>query len=277
MPPKLSDYVNATEDFVAFEEEFDGLLIPIASNSFEGAGVHDEELAVSRPATPLDLQSIAPPSNWDDFSRVVGKIWEEIDLKDVVLKQVMTNWIQMLSVAENPSVFTEAVGKGYSDYIASQVEGYVDFMKSAISALIDLQQCQFDLIQSSQEDILNILFSEDGKTSLEQAKTRLIQHASTDEKCKLLISIVDAMISLHEAWLWLRKIPLTEIWEEIGHFATVMAELFRRAEIQQTILSLSTDASKLGQLYGTLMGFIIWEVNEAPRSKLRGITELKHS
>jgi len=262
MPSKLSDYVSATEAFVVFEEEFDGVLIPIASNAFEGAGVHDEELAVSRPATPLDLQSIAPPSSWDDFSHVVEEVWKEISLKDVVLKQVSINWIQMLSIAGNPAAFAEGVGKAYSKYIEVQFDSYIDLMKSALPTLLDLQQCQFDLLKLSQEELLKPIFSEDGKASLEQAKAKLVQHVVTDEKCKVLIGIVDAMISLHEAWLWIKETPTSEIWDEIGHVATILAELLRKVDIQNTIIAVSSDPQKLGTIYGTVIGIIVWEVIE---------------
>lgn len=262
MPPKLSDYVSATEAFVVFEEEFEGSLIPIASNSFEGAGVHDEELAVSRPATPLDLQSIAPPSSWDDFGRVVDEIWAEVKLKEVVLTQVLVNWTQMQSITGNPVVFAEAVAHAYSNYIEYQIDEYLELARSVIAILIDLQQCQFDLLTMAQEELLKILFDKDGKASLEQAKVRLLQHVASDEKCKVLIEVVDAMISLHEAWIWIKNTSLSEIWEEIGHVATILAELLRRIEIQQTILSFSSDPSKLGTMYGTLIGIIIWEVIE---------------
>lgn len=46
-PLRLTDYVNAAEAFVEFEEEF------------EEAEVHDEELAVSRPHSPAGLSVLS--------------------------------------------------------------------------------------------------------------------------------------------------------------------------------------------------------------------------
>lgn len=39
---------------MVFDEEFEGTFVPIASNCFEGAGVHDEKLAISGPASLVD-------------------------------------------------------------------------------------------------------------------------------------------------------------------------------------------------------------------------------
>jgi hypothetical protein len=262
MAPKLSDYVSATEAFVAFEEEFDGVLIPIASSSFEGAGVHDEEFAVSRPATPFDLQSIAPPSNWETFVRGVGELWTEIDLKDVILKSAVAHRLQILSLIGNPGAFAEGAGKAYSNYIEFQFDGYIDLMKELISTLEDLEQCKINVLQLSQAELVKLIKSKDGKASLEQAKADLLRHILTDEKCKVLVGVIDAMISLYEGLLWIIETPLDEIWEEIGHGATIMAELLRRVEIQERIISLSSNAYELGKVYGTIVGVIVWEIIE---------------
>ena len=76
------------------------------------------------------------------------------------------------------------------------------------------------------------------------------------------MGIIDAMISLYEGLLWIIETPLDEIWEEIGHGATIMAELLRRVEIQERIISLSSNAYELGKVYGTIVGVIVWEIIE---------------
>ena len=264
--PKLSDYVSVTDAFAVFEEDFEGTIWPIASNSLEGAGVHDEQQAMSRIATPLDFPSVDPPSSWDDFGRVLGEIWAGIELKDVILIGLEFEKLKA-AIGADPGLFAEAAAMAYSNYIKDQFEGYIELMTTLTQAipklLDDAAECAAEILFPSGAEQITLLLSDDGREKLERAKVILIQHVVANPKCEVLLGVVNALISLHEAWLWFKQTPKSEIWDEVGHVAVIIAEILRKPQVQERIRSLLTDPVKLGKILGTLVGIIIWEVIES--------------
>ena len=266
---KLSDYVSVADAFVVFEEEFQGGFVPIASNSLTGAGFYDEEASISRLATPLDmerLQSIQPPSSWEDLPRVLNEIWMEISLQDVAVI-LGSGGIEVVTITGNLGAFAEEAGMAYSKYINVQFEGYIELVSAAIPVLIKAERCKVEVLNYSLERLVNFLFNSENKQSLEMMKNDLLNHIAQNPDCEPLLKVIDALTELIEAIDWLRNQSLSELWEEIGCLALIAAEILRNTEVVEKILEVRSDPIKLGKLYGTLIGIIVWEIIEVVVSR----------
>lgn len=262
--PRLTDYVSVADAFVAFEEDLDGTFVPLASNSLVGSGIYDEEEAICRLAGPLDMepfQSIQPPSSWEDLSRVLNEILENIKAQEVTLPDFPgPEW---KTIVENPGAWAEAAGMAYSNYIDAQFEGYIDLVSTAIPTLIKANLCQVNVLQYSLEAMIDFLFDADGQYTIETAKNKLSNRIAQNPNCEVLLGVLDALMALNDAILWLKNQSLSGLWEEIGHVALIAAEILRDVEIRKKIQEIQGDPVKLGKVHGTLIGVIIWEVIEA--------------
>lgn len=271
---------------------YNGVIVPANDRDFDGAGVEDPQAGMSRMATPLDLQSfesIVPPTSWQQLGTIiVDDLLPRITAEDIlkltaslvvpgqsVFDPVYARAAQ--TIVNNPGVFGTSAGMAYSDYIKESAVGIVDLVKQVVSFAIDQQMFSASLATLSlslpakalaatifdpQAPLAQAVFAADAEALLAEIAVEIAALPGSDPNIAMAAAIVEALSALRAAFLELIDKSPAELFDLVGEFPLLIAEMLRDRVLQTRIESVVGDAAKLGDVVGTLIGIIMWEIIE---------------
>ena len=271
---------------------FNGVIVPANDRDFDGAGIEDQQAGMSRMATPLDLQSFAgitPPSSWQQLGTIlVDDLLPRITAEDVL--KLATSLVMpgqsvfdpvyaraAKTIGKNPGVFGTSAGMAYSDYIKDSAVGIVDLVKQVVTFAIDQQMFAASLatlslslpakaltatIFDGQAPLAQAVFAADGETLLAEIAVEIAALPGSGPNIAMAAAIVDALRALRAAFLELIDMSPPELFDLVGELPLLIAEMLRDRVLQTRIESVVGDAAKLGDVVGTLIGIVVWEIIE---------------
>jgi hypothetical protein len=298
------EILDAADAIAVFDFGAEGMFVPVASGTLQGAGFYDADKAVSRMATPLDfatLQSVPPPTGWNQFHTVVDDITARL-LAQGALDEVLA-WAESVGIVgtnasgrreitfglhlmiSNPGDFATGAGSAYSQFIEDQAQSYLDLVVKGMPWMLNAYVCAVGLRLDESTLaalVLDHLRGQPG-SQLDAAITMIENQIAAQpvpppvvagvqvgcsgllEALVLLRGAVDAFMA---ARVWLSQ-DFSEIYEDFGYIALFLAETLRSREFARAIADAAgagqpaaVQAEKIGSLYGTLIGVVIWEIIE---------------
>ncbi len=254
---------QSADALASFSEPVQGAILPIASGTFAGAGAYDLDQMMSRFATPIDLQSVAPPSAWTDLPRVLRDLFASMSVSELVASALRGD--EFRTLINSPAVFAEAAAVSYADYIEIQFRDWLELLVGVGNFAKDAVGCGCTLLALDAEAISEMLFGSGNAQELEDAIEAIELTIALKPECEPLRTTLRALEALRAAFLWFKEklSNLSQLWNEVGELALMLAEVLRDAKIQEAIIAIRNDAEKLGKVYGTLIGVVIWEIIEA--------------
>jgi hypothetical protein len=295
--------LDAADAIAVFDFGAEGMFVPVASGTLQGAGFYDADQAVSRMATPLDfatLQSVLPPTGWDQFHTVVDDITTRL-LAQGALDEVLA-WAESVGIVgtnasgrreitfglhlmiSNPGDFATGAGSAYSQYIEGQAQSYLDLVVKGMPWMLNTYVCgasiRVDLPSLTTMVADHMRGEPDSQLDIAIAslETWIAGHPRPPmpgmqpldcsgllDALTLLREALDAFAAAH-AWL---SQDMSEIYEDFGYVALFMAETLRSREFLRAVAEAAgagqppaVQAEKIGSIYGTLIGVVIWEIIE---------------
>ena len=271
---------------------YNGVIVPANDRDFDGAGVEDPQAGMSRMATPLDLQSfesIVPPTSWQQLGTIIVEdLLPRITAEDIlkltaslvvpgqsVFDPVYKRAAQ--TIVNNPGVFGTSAGMAYSDYIKDSAVGIVDLVKQVATFAVDQQMFAASLATLSlslpakalvstifdpQAPLAQAVFAADGETLLAEIAVEIAALPGADANIAMAAAIVEALRALRAAFLELINMSAPELFDLVGELPLLIAEMLRDRVLQTQIESVVSDAAKLGDVVGTLIGIVMWEIIE---------------
>lgn len=272
---------------------YTGTIVPVNDRNFDGAGIEDAQAGMSRMATPMDLQSvagIAPPSSWEQFGTIlIQDLLPRITAEDV-LKRVAGSLIPGgpllfdpiyaragTTIAGNLSVFGTSAGLAYSDYIEESATGIINLVKNVAKFALDQQAFTASLgmltltlpartllqtIYDPQAGLAQAVIHADAEALLAEIAMAIAALPGADANLSILLAIVDTLRALRTAFFEFVSKPPAELFDLLGELPLFVAEMMRDRVLQTQLEAVADDAAKLGEVFGTLVGFVIWEVIE---------------
>lgn len=256
----------SADAMASFAEPVQGAILQIASGTFAGAGAYDPEEGLCRFVEPLDLQSIEPPSAWDDLPRVLRDIFGSMSFEEVIDSALRGDeWNTLIS---SPLIFAGAARDAAVGYFEGQFHGYVSLLTAGWGIIRKGTICNCVLLQAGGSSLADLVM-DDNPEPLQSALENMKITVATQPECRLVLEALEVLIKLRDAWEYFKGLfdDLGALWrdvkEGVGEVALLLAEYLRDAEIQAKIIEVRTDAEKLGTFYGTITAFVVWEILEA--------------
>lgn len=297
------EILDAADAITVFDFGAEGMFVPVASGTLEGAGYYDSAQSISRLATPLDfatLQSVLPPTGWDRFHTVVDDITTRL-MAQGALDEVMA-WAQSVGIAgtnasgrreitfglhlmiSNPADFATGAGSAYSQYIEEQAQSYLDLVVKGMPWMLNTYVCGASIgvdlpsLRTMVADHLRGQTNSQLDLAIASLETWIagrplppapglpaLDCSGLLDALRLLREALGAFMSAH-AWL---SQDMAEIYEDFGYVALFLAETLRSREFLRAVADAAgageppeVQAEKIGSLYGTLIGVVIWEIIE---------------
>lgn len=297
------EIMEAADAIVVFDFGAEGMFVPLASGTLQGAGYYDTTQSVSRLATPLDfatLQSVAPPTSWQRFHTVVDEITTRL-LAQGALDELLA-WAESAGIispstsgrrevtfglhlmVSHPGDFATGAGRAYSRYIEDQAQSYLDLVVKGLPWMFGTYLCgaSINLDLLSLKAMVADHLRGQPNSQLDMTIEALEQWiaggppptlpgipkmncAGLLDSLKFLRTAVDGF---RAACLWLSQ-DISEIYEDFGYVALFLAETLRSRDFAQAVaqaggagLPPAAQAEKIGEIYGTLIGVVIWEIIE---------------
>lgn len=295
--------LDAADAIAVFDFGAEGMFVPVASGTLQGAGFYDVDQAVSRMATPLDfatLQSVLPPTGWDRFHTVVDDITTRL-LAQGALDEVLA-WAESVGIVgtnasgrreitfglhlmiSNPGDFATGAGSAYSQYIEDQAQSYLDLVVKGMPWMLNTYVCGAsigvdlpslttmvaDHMRGEPDSQLDIAIASletwiAGHPRPPMPGMQPLDCSGLLDALRLLREALDAFAA---AYAWLSQ-DMSEIYEDFGYVALFMAETLRSREFLRAVADgagagqpPAVQAEKIGSIYGTLIGVVIWEIIE---------------
>jgi hypothetical protein len=256
---------QSADALTSFSESVTGTILQVASGTFEGAGAYDPEDALCRFVEPLDLQSIDPPSAWDDLPRVLRDIFVGMSVREVVDSALRGDeWNTLIS---SPLIFAGAARDAAVGYFESQFRGYISLLTAGWGIIRKGTICNCALLQAGGASLADLIMGDDPEP-LQSALENMRITVATRSECRLVLEVLEVLIKLRDAWDYFKGLfnDLAALWDDVkegvGEIALLLAEYLRDAEIQAKIIEVRQDAEKLGAFYGTIIAFVVWEILE---------------
>ena len=248
------------------------------------------------------LQSLPQPTSWDRFHESIGKIIEELTAQGGLEElRAWAESIGLIApnssggidfvfglnlAAQYPGDFGTGAGMAYSRYIQSQAQSYLDLVVKGLPAMLNAYACavtiHFDpptlarmvahhtLGQPNSELDMAINALETwiigNPPPLPLPGAPRVDCSGVLAALKGLRTAVDAFVAARD---WLQGRTLPEIYNDFGYVALFLAELLRSRAIARAISSIIDPndsaplrAEKIGAMYGSLVGMIMWEIIE---------------
>lgn len=297
------EIMDAADAIRVFDFGAEGMFVPVASGTLQGAGYYDTTQSVSRLATPLDfatLQSVPPPASWQRFHTVVDEITTRL-LAQGALDELLA-WAESAGIVSpnasgrreitfglhlmisHPGDFATGAGMAYSQYIESQAQSYLDLVVKGVPWMLGTYVCSasigVDLTSLKQMVADHLRGQPDSQLDMAiAALERWIAGGPPPplpgmppmncdgllDSLKLLRTAIDGFKAAHT---WLSQ-DFSEIYEDFGYVALFLAETLRSREFAQAVAQAAgagqpaaVQAEKIGGIYGTLIGVVIWEIIE---------------
>ena len=90
----------------------------------------------------------------------------------------------------------------------------------------------------------------------------LVILGTLEQECELFRELVAAVGTVQQLWADITALGFEGLVDHAGEFLASFVEMLRDGDLQRKALEMATDPQKLGGFYGTLYGFILWEVLE---------------
>ncbi len=297
------EILDAADAIAIFDFGAEGMFVPVASGTLQGAGFYDADRAVSRLATPLDfatLQSVPPPTGWEGFHTVVDDITTRL-LAQGALDEVLA-WAESVGIVgtnasgrreitfglhlmiSNPGDFATGAGSAYSQYIEDQAQSYLDLVVKGMPWMLNTYVCGASIgvdLPSLTTMVADHMRGEPDSQldiAIASLETWIAGHPLPPMPglqpldCSGLLDALrllrDALGAFKTAYEWLSQ-DMSEIYEDFGYVALFLAETLRSREFLRAVADgagagepPAVQAEKIGSLYGTLIGVVIWEIIE---------------
>jgi hypothetical protein len=293
----LDDTVEVMEQLREGVPSYSGVIIPLNDRDFDGAGVEDEDAGMSRMATPLDLRSgpwVSQKTSWEKLGDILfNELLPQLSAEDVLKFTLSTlpgtpgGVYVGVYVRAGQTIFQDAnslgrfatsAGMAYSDFIRDSALDILDLIKE-IGAFLYKQQ-EFLLwwanihtqlpqivrlvFQSGSDivELLDALLEVDAEQLLATAAAQLSQMQGAEYILPMMMAVVDGLQKFINLYNELAAMTFEEILNLCGEVPLFVVEMMRSAEIQKKIDEIVTDPDKLGEIFGVLVGMVIWEVIE---------------
>lgn len=272
---------------------FNGVIFPVNDRNFDGAGVEDPQAGMSRMATPMDLQSVAgitPPSSWEQFGTIViNDLVPRITAEDV-LKRVSSVLVPGSALVLDPiyaragrtilsdlSTFGTSAGLAYSDYIEESAVGITDLIKQVATFMAEQEAFAVSLATLSislpakalvsvifdpQSTLAQAVMAADADALLTEIATAISQLPGADVNLSMALAVIESLRYLRNLFSELVSMEPAEIFDLIGEVPLFIAEMMRDRELQAKLEEIVDSAAMLGEIFGMLVGFVIWEIIE---------------
>lgn len=265
--------LDAADAIAVFDFGAEGMFVPVASGTFQGAGFHDPDEAISRYATPLDFQrfqSIQPPSSWALFHESIGLIITELTEQGGL--EELVAWAESIGLVirgannhvdvvfglnlalEHPSEFGSGAAQAYSHYIGNQAQSYLDLVVKTLPAMFNAHVCAAWISMDSRELLILVAehLASQSNSRLDQTIAAMEQWIAGNptlpsgsgmptldcsgllEALKGLRTALDLFASARD-WLTTRMSDSSKAWEDFGYIALFLAEMLRSRGIARVI------------------------------------------
>lgn len=246
------------------------------------------------------LQSIPPPSGWDRFHTVIDEITARM-LADGALEEALA-WAESVGLVtpqmgdgrrsvtfglhlmiSHPGDFATGAGMGYSNYIRDQAQSYVDLVVEGLPWVFNAYMCA-GVLQVDQASLAPLVADHLRglpNSQLDQAIDLLENWIAgrpppipglPPMDCTGLLNAIKGLRTALDAFMsardWLQQ-DLGEMYEDLGYVALFVAETLRSREFYAAVAEAvgATDpeplrAERIGRIYGTLIGVVVWEIIE---------------
>ncbi len=248
------------------------------------------------------LQSLPPPTSWDRFHESVAKIIEELTAQGGLEElKAWAESVGLVApnasggidfvfglnlAAQYPGDFGTGAALAYSRYIQTQAQSYLDLVVKGLPAMLNAYACavtiRFDATTLARMVAHHSLGQPNSELdmTIDALETWLagnppvvpvpgaprVDCSGVLDALKGLRTAVDAFVAARD---WLQGRTLPQIYDDFGYVALFLAELLRSRAIAHAIAgivdpndSAPLRAEKIGAMYGSLVGMIMWEIIE---------------
>lgn len=296
----MSDVDDADEVMEQLRQgipSYNGVIIPLNDRNFDGAGVEDEEAGMSRMAAPLDLRSgpwVSQRTSWEKLGDILfNELLPQLSAEDVLKFALSTLpgapggiYVSVYARAgqtifrdaDSLGRFATAAGLAYSDFIRDSALDILDLIKEIGKFLYKQQEfllwwanLQFNfpetlrLVFEASDDIaelLTALLEADAEQLLVTAAAQFSQLQGAEHILPLVMAIIDGLQKFINLYHELAAMEFEEILDLCGEVPLFVVEMMRSEDIQKKIDEIMDDADKLGEVFGVLVGIVVWEVIE---------------
>lgn len=274
-------------------KSFNGVIIPVNDRNFDGAGIEDAQAGMSRMATAMDLQSVAgitPPSSWEQFGTIlVNDLLPRITAEEV-LKRVAGALVPGSALVLDPvylragrtiladlPTFGSHAAEAYSDYIEESAVGIVDLIQKVAAYMIEQEGFAFSLATLSismpakalvsvifdpQSTLAQAVMAADADALLTEIAMEISQLPGADVNLTMALAVVESLRYLRNLFSEIVSMEPAELFDLIGEVPLFVAEMMRDQALQAKMEEVVDSAAMLGDIFGTLIGIVIWEIIE---------------
>ncbi len=247
---------SAATAVASFDVGYSVVVPPASSLGVAAAvGVEDHKAGVSRLARPCEIEPIIPvgETGWDRFADLVAKMWKAMTVDDLI-DLLRLNMTVTTTVSTSPKVVFEAFLDSLFAYFKGEVTSILDTLWKVLTTLAEAGKCQAVFFRATADEFVDLVLK--GQFDVSQVLNAL----QTD--CELFRDAVAAVGSLQKQWTELKALGVEGLFDYMGEFAAVLVELLRDAKLQEKAFEMAKDPVKLGNFYGTVYGFILWQILE---------------
>ncbi len=246
---------GATTAVATFTAGYTAVQVPLSARDVDALGVEDEAAAISRLARPCEVADFAPTgaTGWDRFAEVLKEVWKNLELRDMVFA-LNLHVVTMNTVSSNPQVVFDSFVQNIFEYFKEEVTGILELLWKLVTLLAEVADCRMTFWRATAKEFAEAVLSGEFEP--------LIILGTLEQECELFRDVVEAIGSLQQTWNTLSAMGFQGIVDHLGEFSVTVVEMLRDADLQKKALEMAVDPVKLGGFYGTVYGFVFWEVLE---------------